>query len=98
MKYSIDYQYLSKGASRPSDDGEIVGIQADDKNGTVLLPNVGDYVHIDNSMDGGKRSEFSGKVRSRLFNYLRINEEEVHCSVCIVVEATDDDLSKLLKE
>lgn len=98
MKYSIDYQYLSKGASRPSDDGEIVGIKADDESGTVLLPNVGDYVHIDNSVDKGKRSAFSGKVRSRLFNYIRVSEDDVYCSVNIVVEETDDDWGKLIKE
>ncbi len=71
MKYEIDYQYLPKGAQRPIDDGEIVGIQATDATGTVLLPNVGDYVDISNSADGGQRSEFSGKVRSRLFRYIR---------------------------
>ncbi len=76
MKYSIDYQYLSKGSSRPSDDGEVVGIQADDSSGVVLLPNVGDYVHIDNSTDGGQRAAFSGKVKSKLFNYIRVSEDE----------------------
>ena len=98
MKYSIDYQYLSKGSSRPSDDGEVVGIQADDSSGVVLLPNVGDYVHIDNSTDGGQRAAFSGKVKSKLFNYIRVSEDEVHCIINIVVEETDDDWGQLIKE
>ncbi|WP_321530343.1 hypothetical protein [uncultured Desulfuromonas sp.] len=98
MKYSIDYQYLRKGAARPSDDGEVVGIQADDKNSLVLLPNVGDYVHIDNSTDGGRRADFSGKVKSKLFNYVRISEEKVFCHINIVVEECDDDWGQLIKE
>ena len=98
MKYSIDFQYLAKGAARPTDDGEIVGIEATDKDGMVILPNVGDYVHIDNSMDGGQISNFSGKVRSRLFTYLRGSDDEVYCGVNIVVEESADDWDKLIKE
>jgi len=98
MKYSIDFQYMPKGAARPIDDGEIVGIQANDKSGVVLLPAVGDFVHIDNSTDGGQRSNFLGKVRSRLFTYLRSSDDEVYCDVNIVVEETDDDWGKLIKE
>ena len=68
IKYFIDYQYMPKDRSRPLDDGEAVGIEATDKNGVVVLPNVGDYVHIDNSTDKGKRTSFNGKVKSRLFS------------------------------
>ena len=100
MKYGIDFQFLAKGATRPTDDGEIVGISADDKSGAVVLPNVGDYVHIDNSCDGGQRSSFSGKVRSRLFTYIRSSSEDVYCGVNIVVEEHDDktEWGKLIKE
>ncbi|MDM8009896.1 MAG: hypothetical protein QUV08_02920 [Parasphingorhabdus sp.] len=98
MNYGIDFQYLAKGDLRPTDDGEIVGISATDKTGSVILPNVGDYVQIDNSMDGGQRSHFSGKVRSRLFSYTRISDDEVFCGINIVVEETDDDWGKLIKE
>ena len=97
MKYGIDYQYLPKGAGRPIDDGEIVGIHATDESGVVVLPNVGDYVSIDNSVDGGKRSAFAGKVRSRLFNYIR-TPDDVFCHLNIVVEEDDDDWGKLIKE
>lgn len=97
MKYGIDYQYLPKGSHRPLDDGEIVGVEATDQSGTALLPNVGDYVQIDNSADGGKRSNFSGKVRSRLFRYTR-TPSEIFCHVNIVVEETDDDWGRLVKE
>jgi hypothetical protein len=98
MKYHIDYQFLPKGALRPIDDGEIVGIEATDEGGVVVIPNVGDYVEIDNSTDGGKRSAFNGKVRSRLFRYIRVSETEIYCSINIVVEENDDDWGKLVKE
>lgn len=99
MKYTIDYQYMPSGSSRPIDDGEIVTIEALDTDGhTVIIPNVGDYVYIDNSQDGGERSDFSGKVRSRLFRYIRTSETEVFCHINIVVEETADDFGELVKE
>ena len=49
MKYSIDYQFLPMGASRPCDDGVAVGIEATDESGVVVLPNVGDFVNIQGS-------------------------------------------------
>jgi hypothetical protein len=98
VKYLIDYQYLGKGDSRPLDDGEIVGIEATDESGVVVLPDVGDYVSIDNSYNGGERSNFRGKVRSRLFRYIRTKDEDVTCLVNIVIEETDDDWGKLVKE
>jgi hypothetical protein len=70
MKYYIDYQFLPKDAARPIDNGEVVGIEASDASGMVVLPNVGDYVQVDNSAGTGQRSSFSGKVRSRLYRYL----------------------------
>ncbi|EJG0303358.1 hypothetical protein DFX36_RS23280 [Vibrio parahaemolyticus] len=99
MKYSIDYQYLPKGKSRPCDDGEIVGIKADDQTSTVILPNVGDFVHIDNSGDKDGRESFSGKVKSKLFSYLRTPMGEVYCHVNIVVEEDDEtNWGALIKE
>jgi hypothetical protein len=98
MRYQIDYQYMGKGALRPSDDGEVVGISATDESGVVLLPNVGDFVHIDNSADGGERVSFSGKVRSRAFFYIR-SVDDVFCNVNIVIEETDDKVwAQLIKE
>lgn len=98
IKYGIDYQYLPKDSSRPLDDGEAVGIEATSESGQTILPNVGDFVHIDNSIDGGQRTKFSGKVKSRLFTYIRSSDDNVFCSVNIVVEETDDDWGKLIKE
>ncbi len=98
MKFGIDFQHLPAGSVRPIDDGEIVGITADSKTGTMILPAVGDYVHIDNSMDGGERSAFSGKVKSHLFTYIRGSDDEVYCSVNIVVADTHDDFGGLIKE
>lgn len=98
MKYEIDYQYLAKGAQRPQDNGEVVGIEATDESGTVVLPNVGDYVEIQNAADGKQRSSFAGKVRTRLFRYTRVPGGEVVCQVNIVVEETSDDWGRLIKE
>jgi hypothetical protein len=97
IKYQIDYQYMSKGAVRPHDDGEVVGIEATSEQGLVLLPNVGDFVSIDNSADGGERTDFHGKVQSRVFRYVR-TKNEIFCLVNIVVAETDDDWGKLVKE
>ena len=98
MKYRVDYQHLPKGSPRPIDDGEIVTIDVEDSSGdTVMVPNVGDYVTIDNSPDGGERSSFTGKVRSRYFRYIR-STDEIFCHINIVVEETDDDFGKLVKE
>ena len=96
MRYHIDYQHLPKGALRPTDDGEIVGIEATSQDGLVILPNVGDYVRIDNSANGGEHASFDGKVRSRLFTYCRV-PGDMFCTVNIVVEETDDDWGKLEK-
>lgn len=99
MKYTIDYQYMPSGSARPVDDGEVVTIDALDSDGhTVIIPNVGDYVHIDNSQDGGERSNFSGKVRSRFFRYIRTSETDVLCLINIVVEETTDNFGELVKE
>ena len=98
MKPYMDYQQLNKGASRPTDNGEIVNIEASDKSGAVVLPNVGDYVYTDNSADKGKRATVRGIVRSRLFRYIRINDTDVNCAVNIVVEDADVDWGALVKE
>lgn len=97
MKYSVDYQYMDPPGTRPQDDGEIVGIQFSSEEGSALIPNVGDYVHIDNSADGGERSSFSGKVRSRLFTYIR-TPGDIFCHVNIVVQKDNDDWGLLIKE
>jgi hypothetical protein len=101
VKYFIDYQHMPAGASRPLDNGNVVPIEANDKNGLVILPDVGDYVHIE-FVRGGVEG-FSGKVRSRLFRYFADGEEkkekiETTCTVNIVVEETNDDWGKLIKE
>ena len=92
MRYDLNYQQIRKGAARPDDEGTTVeiDIKAD---GHVVLPNVGDYVSIDNS--GTDMGSVRGRVRSRLFRY--IGKADV-CYVNIVVEDTDDDWGKLVKE
>lgn len=98
MKYAIDYQYLPKHAERPIDDGDVVSISFDSQSQTsVILPNVGDYVEISNG--AGDRASFDGKVKSRLFRYIRMGHGgDVGCLINIVVQETDDDWGKLIKE
>ena len=97
MKYFVDYQYLPKGAARPIDNGEVVPIEISAGRDPAILPNVGDYVHIDNTIFGEDRKSFSGKVRSRYFRYI-CSKEETNCTVNVVVEQTDEDFGKLVKE
>lgn len=94
MKYYIDYQYMPKESARPLDNGEAVAIETD---GAAVIPNVGDYIHIDNSSDPDGRVSFSGKVKSRLFRYIRVGNE-MTCGVNIVVAEDDDDWGLLIKE
>lgn len=98
MKYFVDFQQMPKGAGRPLDEGEVVPIEISASNDPALIPNVGDYVQVENSMYRGEaRASFTGKVRSRLFRYICTNDES-NCAVTIVVEDTDDDWGKLVKE
>lgn len=90
MKYSVDYQFMTKSDVCPWNVGEIVGIVADDKMSFALLPNVGDFINIDNSADPKGRASFSGKVKSKLFNYICIDDEEILCEINIVVEENDN--------
>ncbi|KMI31910.1 hypothetical protein JQ771_26820 [Klebsiella quasipneumoniae subsp. similipneumoniae] len=85
--FSYDFQYLRKGQQRPDDDGEVVACNSND-NPLLILPNVGDYISITNK---GGRAQFDGKVKTRLFSYVRIDDDHVHCSICIVVEEVDMD-------
>lgn len=97
MKYFVDYQYLPKTAGRPLDDGEMMPIEISEEHPQSLLPNVGDYVEIHN-VGSGEHANFSGRVRSRLFRYFRKEGIESTCAVNIVVEESDDDWGRLVKE
>lgn len=96
MKYWIDFQYLRKGFERPIDQGSVVGIEVDGDHGYAAIPNVGDYVEV--ILSGRPDQEaFMGRVRSRLFRYFVV-QDQTNCSVNVVVEETDDDWGKLIKE
>jgi len=97
MKYYVEYQYLPKGAHRPLDDGRVVDIQLTEPGEIALLPNVGDYVSIDNSAHSELSKGFSGKVASRLFRYIN-HDAGKNCCINIVVAEDDDDWGKLVKE
>jgi hypothetical protein len=69
-----------------------------DEKAFALVPNVGDYVSFDSSMND--MASFSGKVRTRVFRYLggREPKQDAFCMINIVVEHTDDGWGKLVKE
>jgi hypothetical protein len=97
VKYFMNYQHMTKGAARPQDDGTTVEVEVDEK-GFPLIPNVGDFVSLDNSSND--MASFKGKVRSRVFRYLggRDPKTDASCLINIVVEETDDDWGELSKE
>lgn len=89
-KYEINFQHLPKGAARPIDDGETIECKTDGK-GFMLVPNVGDFVHIVRVAKDDY--QMTGRVKSRMFRYMG-----EYCAVNIVVEETDDDWGLLVKE
>jgi hypothetical protein len=103
IKFSVQYQPLRKGVSRPEDWGSTHGYELDAEESAPLLPNVGDYVSLVPMSTEHSADAFHGKVRSRLFSqFTRMAADgstaEVFVSVNIVVEETDDDWGKLIKE
>jgi hypothetical protein len=95
MHYKIDYQFMSEKATRPYDGGTAVGIEATDRGGLVVLPNVGDFVNVDVRSKG---AEFRGKVASRYFTYHEAGGEIICIVNIVVAEAPSQDWGKLLKE
>jgi hypothetical protein len=100
--YSVQYQPFRRGASRPDDWGSC---HAHEINDIGLLPNIGDFVNLIplNAPEG--YLSFSGRVRSRLFTqFTRFDDPKddtptaINVGVNIVVEETDDDWGKLIKE
>ncbi len=97
MAYGLNYQYFPKDSpnGRPLDNGSALLDHPVTAEELVLLPNVGDYVQIDNSVRGGE--SFSGKVRSKLFRYI-VTDDKQWCQINIVVQDDDDDWGLLIKE
>lgn len=98
MKYSINYQFMPIGASRPLDDGEIISIELNDMNNFGLIPNVGDYINIQNQ-EINSSVLTSGQVKSKYFNYIK-NPIDTYCLINIVVQEIPDDevWGRLIKE
>ncbi len=95
MNYSLTYQYMPSGNARPEDGGETIELNtSDDPCSFYLIPNIGDYVEIQNPADG---DSFAGMVKSRLFNYFRTDGNNL-CRINIVIEETGDDWGVLIKE
>ena len=97
MNYSVNYQYRPKGKTRPNDDGQIVSIKIDATTTVVLLPNIGDHVHIGATQIG--QSAIKGCVASRYFIYQETGDGKTTCHVNIVIDEVDDSVfGQLIKE
>jgi hypothetical protein len=97
MKYSVDYQFRPKGKTRPHDDGQLVPFKIDAATNVVLLPNIGDHVHIGATQSG--QSSIEGRVASRFFMYQELTDGSVNCHVNIVIDEVDDSVfAQLIKE
>ena len=97
MKYSVDYQYRPKGKIRPNDDGQLVPFEIDTATNVVVLPNIGDHVHIGATQSG--ESSIAGRVASRFFMYQETGNGSVNCHVNIVIDEVDDSVfGQLIKE
>jgi hypothetical protein len=86
MRYSITYQQLHKGNSRPSDDNIMEAILIEDGGPLVPIPNIGDHVYVENGRD--RKETIAGRVRSRFFRYICPGTDPtLHgCHINIVVE------------
>jgi hypothetical protein len=97
MNYSINYQYRPKGKTRPNDDGQLVRLNIDSTTNVVLLPNIGDHVHIGATQNG--QLSISGLVASRYFMYQETGDGSVYCHVNIVIDEVVESVSgQLIKE
>ena len=81
---------MPKGADRPIDHPSASDFET---GGLGIVPNVGDYVSLI-KLGTAEAPSYEGRVRSRLFRYF----EADNCGINIVVQETDDDWGKLVKE
>ena len=89
--------YRPKGKTRPSDDGQLVPFKIDAANNVVLLPNIGDHVHIGATQSG--HSSIAGCVASRFFMHQETADGTITCHVNIVIDEVDDSVfAQLIKE
>jgi hypothetical protein len=89
MKYGIDFKYLARDASVPTDNSYKIDMEVDETQ-FALVPNIGDHVCIPGDNPGMRNVPLSGRVRSRLFHY-RLG----YCYITIVVEDSDEDWNKI---
>jgi hypothetical protein len=102
IQYSVEYQFMPKGSTRPEDEGSVFDLIVGE-NHLALLPNIGDYVNRDNSADQNRRQKISGRVKSRAFFYTRLTpkdgEHSIGCHINIVLAETDPkEWGALIKE
>tara|TARA_R110002110_G_scaffold78748_4_gene206302 strand:- start:38 stop:373 length:336 start_codon:yes stop_codon:yes gene_type:complete len=104
--HHIQYQPLKAGADRPEDWGSCHAYSIEGNSAVCQLPQVGDFVNLVPLGASDQYLSFSGKVRSRLFTQFthvhgssgQEEPNEIHIGVNIVVEETNDDWGKLIKE
>lgn len=95
MQYTISFQERPSSESRPIEDGRDVHIEANNKEGFALVPNLGDYVHMI-ALDE-HRPAFEGKVTGRLFRYFVNKDGAQSCHVNVIVDSSEE-VPDLIKE
>lgn len=91
MKYYVQFQEFGKRHQRPIDHPSEADFETDNSG---MIPSVGDFVQIQALRDPENSPSFSGRVKSRLFTYIGPG----NCGINIVVEDTEDDWGKVIKE
>ncbi|AVH36142.1 hypothetical protein AL532_07425 [Pseudomonas monteilii] len=94
MRYSIDYQQVSQGQLHAKTDTCPADIIFNSNHGLALIPCVGDVINLPST---AVKEGVCGIVRSRIFNYLR-GQEELYCHVNILVEEADINFGNLISE
>lgn len=89
MKYLIRFQYVPEDKNAPVESAEGMSMNFGDRYGTVILPNIGDSVRVDESVPE-QRTAFLGKVISRHFDYFVDDVGELVCLVVVSVSPDED--------
>lgn len=91
MKYSIQFQYMGKGDSRPEDCGQDEELNFEDE--YPPIPDVGDSVSYQYD-----EKTVCRKVLTRHFSYIKTNASQYVFVNIVVTDIDDDEMSRRIKE
>ncbi|MEC9483038.1 MAG: hypothetical protein UMU75_06865 [Halomonas sp.] len=95
MKYTFNYQLIRRGEQHPVK-GDTVELREDEKNADHLIPNVGDYVYLQEHF--GDKTPLAGRVKTRLFSYSNARyPDKKTCHINIVLEEPEPGVWETLR-